>query len=506
MGGKLKSQQQLFDEVIVALQGMENVTERNAIASALMSTTGENLIPILNMTADEIENIKSKGNIISEDNLIKAKEFKDGLNSLQKQFMAVVQTLTVGVLPILNKLLEFVQGQMPKVQAIMTKLFEALAVAVENVIPLLLQVLETLLPPIIDLISELAAKVIPVLVDILQMLISSILPIVIDLFNLLIETVLPPLLDILNLLVTKLLPPLIKLFTDIIKAVLPPLMKLFKVLVDTILPPVIELLEIIIEEILPVLIDLVVDIVNNILPPLLEVFTELVKEVLPPVIKILMVIIKEVVPALAKVIKFLADVIKTNMDFISTIIKVTMKIIKGDWEGAFKLMEDFFVRTFEKIKNYAGKFKEFFVVIFQGISIVLKDIWAGIVNNIKTSINAIVWGLNKFIGGLNNIKIPDWVPKVGGKGINISKIPTLAEGGTVLQSGKVIVGESGPELFEAQAGARVTPLPKTDAKPQQEPQTVNNNINIAKMEVREEQDIKKIARELYNLQLAQARG
>ena len=38
-------------------------------------------------------------------------------------------------------------------------------------------------------------------------------------------------------------------------------------------------------------------------------------------------------------------------------------------------------------------------------------------------------GINLFLRGLNKIKIPDWVPGVGGKGFNIPEIPRLATGG-----------------------------------------------------------------------------
>ena len=52
------------------------------------------------------------------------------------------------------------------------------------------------------------------------------------------------------------------------------------------------------------------------------------------------------------------------------------------------------------------------------------------------------------LGGLNNIKIPKWVPGVGGKGFSIAKIPYLAEGGHMI-NGQAIVGEAGPELLTA---------------------------------------------------------
>ena len=63
----------------------------------------------------------------------------------------------------------------------------------------------------------------------------------------------------------------------------------------------------------------------------------------------------------------------------------------------------------------------------------VKDIFGGIVDSLvavfKFPINLIIDGINAFIGGLNKIKIPSWVPGVGGKGLNIGKIPKLAQGG-----------------------------------------------------------------------------
>jgi hypothetical protein len=39
-------------------------------------------------------------------------------------------------------------------------------------------------------------------------------------------------------------------------------------------------------------------------------------------------------------------------------------------------------------------------------------------------------------------------------------IPAMAEGGTVARSGRVLVGETAPEILDLPAGARVTPLDK----------------------------------------------
>lgn len=95
---------------------------------------------------------------------------------------------------------------------------------------------------------------------------------------------------------------------------------------------------------------------------------------------------------------------------------------------------------------------------WQGVVDIFGGIFDGIVAVGKAPINAMIGLINGFIGGLNNIKIPKWVPGVGGKSFSISKLPYLAQGGHLI-NGQAIVGEAGPELLTAKNGkTTVTPL------------------------------------------------
>jgi hypothetical protein len=95
---------------------------------------------------------------------------------------------------------------------------------------------------------------------------------------------------------------------------------------------------------------------------------------------------------------------------------------------------------------------------WQGVVDIFGGIFDGIVAVGKAPINAMIGLINGFIGGLNNIKIPKWVPGIGGKSFSISKIPYLAQGGHLI-NGQAIVGEAGPELLTAKNGkTTVTPL------------------------------------------------
>lgn len=90
-----------------------------------------------------------------------------------------------------------------------------------------------------------------------------------------------------------------------------------------------------------------------------------------------------------------------------------------------------------------------------GVAKIFGSIFEGIANFFKIPINFIIDGLNAFVKGINKIKVPDWVPGVGGKGINIPLIPKLEEGG-VLERGQV-------GLLEGNGAEAVVPLDQNKA-------------------------------------------
>lgn len=84
---------------------------------------------------------------------------------------------------------------------------------------------------------------------------------------------------------------------------------------------------------------------------------------------------------------------------------------------------------FQGIINFiVGVFTGNWARAWEGVKSVFSNIVSGIANIFKSPINFMIDGINSFIRGLNRIKIPDWVPVVGGKGFHISQIPRLKVG------------------------------------------------------------------------------
>lgn len=168
-----------------------------------------------------------------------------------------------------------------------------------------------------------------------------------------------------------------------------------------------------------------------------------------------------------------------------------------------------FQNFFDAGKRIFTGFIDFITGIFTGD---WERAWNGVVNIFggifdmiaamaKAPLNTMIGLINAFLGGLNNIKIPKWVPGVGGKGFSISTIPYLAEGGHVL-NGQAIVGEAGPELLSNKNGkTTVTPLSDEEKRKgiggKVQPSKVEQHIHIGNVDANNPSELNKMNRKFY---------
>lgn len=146
------------------------------------------------------------------------------------------------------------------------------------------------------------------------------------------------------------------------------------------------------------------------------------------------------------------------------------KFIGGFISGVFDGILNNFKNIFSAGKRIFTGFIDFITGIFtgnwkkawQGVVDIFGGIFDGIVAVAKFPINNMITLINGFIRGLSKIKIPKWVPGLGGKGINISELPYLAKGGHLI-NGQAVVGEAGPELLSVGKG-KTTVTPLTDGE------------------------------------------
>lgn len=147
--------------------------------------------------------------------------------------------------------------------------------------------------------------------------------------------------------------------------------------------------------------------------------------------------------------------------------------LKTGFDEFWRGVEEFGARCWDDIKAVWGVVCDWFnTTIINPVSSAFKSLGEGIKNFLtnplegiksmfKSAFNWIIDKMNGVIGGLNKFQVPDWVPLIGGKGINIPSIPRLYKGSKFTVGGPTIVGENGPELVNMPRGASVLPAHKT---------------------------------------------
>lgn len=179
------------------------------------------------------------------------------------------------------------------------------------------------------------------------------------------------------------------------------------------------------EALLPVLstlIDSVLPILTGLLGPLISLFAEL----LTPILNL----IQQALQPLMDAFLFLMD--NVISPFISLVTGLLVPAFSGALDGMLKTAKDIIGNITNIFRNIIDFVKNVFTgdwkAAWENVKDIFKSIVDGLGNIFKAPLNFIIDGINGFLGGLNNIKIPDWVPGVGGKGFNIPKIPRLKVG------------------------------------------------------------------------------
>jgi len=145
------TQEDIFEQVIISLQGMEDIKRRDAIANDLLGRSGQELIPLLNKEAGSIEELKQKAhdlNIIIGDEAIDAGvKFTDTWDGLKRSLGAVFTVIGTAVMPMFQNAADWIQEHMPEIQAVISTVFEVVSKAVgyvvDTVMPSLMKIFQT---------------------------------------------------------------------------------------------------------------------------------------------------------------------------------------------------------------------------------------------------------------------------------------------------------------------------------------------------------------------------
>lgn len=356
-----------FIEIAKGLNNIQDPLTQNQIGVQLFGTMWEDL------GADAVTAMTLYGDQFNKsiDTMNQVKEIKydnlsDMFEALKRNVEMLVLPLGNSLMPILEQVIGLLNDNIPAIQGL-----------IEQITPIITDLFTQLLPPLMDL----GQTLMPIIMQLLQQLIPFITQII--------QTILPVLVQLLQIL----LPPIMQ----IVQAVLPILIQLLQPILQ-LLQPIINLLQPIITLVMSLL-EPLLSLINTILPPLISLFTLIIDAILPPLQAGFNAVASVLSGAFGGAFSTIQSIVSGVMNVLQNIIDFIRNVFTGNWEGAW-----------QNVRN------------------IFSNIISGIANIFKTPLNWIIDGINSFIRGINSIKIPDWVPLVGGLGFNIPTIPRLKVG------------------------------------------------------------------------------
>ena len=367
-----------FYETIDAIKAMDDPVQQSIVGVDLFGTMWEDLGPEVVTQLGSIRDMYDG----TADSMNKIKEVKyDDIGSMFEGLKRNVEMLLLplgnALMPLIVSIMNLVLNNMPLIEGLINQLTPVITQLFTALIPPIQTFIETALP----MFATLAEQLLPIFINLLT-------------------TLLPPIMEI----VQALLP----VFVELIQMLLPPILQI----VEMILPLLLSLIQPLLPLLQPILslLQPFIDLLMLILQPL----TQLLNVILPPLMSLLNIIIQTIIPMLSAQFTYVANIIGSVFGNALSYITSQVQVVKN----IFMSIIDFVKNVFTG--NWRGA--------WENVKNIFSNIISGIANVFKFPINLIIDGMNAFIKGLNKLKIPDWVPGVGGKGLNIPLLKKLRVG------------------------------------------------------------------------------
>lgn len=270
--------------------------------------------------------------------------------------------------------------------------------------------------------------------------------------NFVTANIVPVVEQVLNLLVTTIIPGII----SGIQAAAPVIMQIFQSIADFI-GGIIPIIGSFIAGIMPIISQVITFLQTYVLPVISQIFNFIVSTVLPFIAQGIQQVGSIITTVLQAVLPIVQTVFQTIWSIIQPILQQILSTVQAVLPNVLQIFRTVFTTIGSLVQSITqifsgliqfiqGVFTGNWSAAWNGIKNVFQGAWDGLVSIAKGVINGVIGVVNSAISALNSIRIPDWVPVVGGKGINIPTLPTFAKG-TKNTPDTFIAGEKGPELI-----------------------------------------------------------
>lgn len=439
------SGEELFASTITALQGLEDETQRTYLAGKLLGRGATELGALLNMSADEISNMKEQahtlGGVMSDEAVKAAAGFSDSLQNVQTSLKGMKNNMLADFLPAFSttmdglsnifsgvdmdaglqqiesgimEMADKLASKAPEVFAIGGSIIEALASSIAANLPTLLEAAVPVLGQLVTTIVGLA----PTLIDSLFVLINSVLDwlvsgggletiingivtLITSLANALatnIGTIIPMVVQAILQVITTLTSP--QVMVPMLQAGITLLLELIKGILSAI-PMIIEQLPVIIENIvntlmegLPLILDAGLQIFQQLINSI-PIILEALLEALPSIIETIITFILDSIPMILDAcIQLLMSLIQAIPVLISSLVQNLPQIIFTIINTLLEHLPDLIMGAIQ-----------LFMGILEAIPVIIVELIKNLPQIIVTIVEGIMAGLGQIAEvGINLIK------------------------------------------------------------------------------------------------------
>ena len=494
--GNLRDSNDGFQETITALGQMENETQRDAIAMAIFGKSANELNPLIEdagATYEKVAGIMAKYGLepVSQEELDKANEFNDAIDTIKLVFLQAVQivgTKIAGYLvPLMEKVVDVAANIAEKIAGLdggaLAKIM-GISGALAGLSPVLIaigkgmQIFGGHLKDVAEFVTKipmlgkafgLLANPITLVVAALAGLGLAINKVGFDNFVTTAQNAITSFAEqlpgIINGIVEKIVELVPVIFDGIVTAV-QAIVALLPTLIPVIVQGGIALFNGLVQavtQIIPVLIQAVVTLIQTLvaaLPTIIPTLLQGAIDLFMAFVQAIPVIVPQLISAVGQLIIALVQALP---GLFSTLLMTVVTLFQGMWKsitGVFAGVGQWFQKKFSEAWQNVQK-------VFSGVGQFFSGVWrtiTGVFTNIGTSVagavtGAIKSGLNGALATIENI-INGGINMINGAiglinkipGVNIGKIgtlhlPRLAEGGVLNGAQTVIAGEAGPEAI-----------------------------------------------------------
>lgn len=347
----------------------------------------------------------------------------------------------------------FSDGNLGNARAKIEEIFGRKGVAVFDGFIGVVQTVQGILGSLVGFITE---HIVPVAEQVLSVIVTSVIPGILNG----IRQAAPVIMQVVQS-IAEFIGGIVPIIGQFIAGIMPVISEIITFIQTYVFPIVSEIFDFIVAEVLPFIVQGVQNLASTITTVLSQVLP-VVQSVFSTIWGTIQPILQQILTTVQAVLPSVLQIFRTTFSAIGSVISAITQIFSG------------------LIQFITGVFSGNWSAAWEGIKSIFQGAWDGLVGIVKGVINGVIGIINGAISALNSIKIPDWVPGVGGMGINIPTLPTFAKG-TSSTPDTFIAGEEGPELITNAPGRVVYTAEQTRQimeRTNQVASTVHNVQNV----------------------------